>query len=431
METATTTASHPGTGARDAGVGEASRHPLPVLVERVRARFGAELPPVLWSMSDDDVAKLLVDLQGLAAQVDAALLAAVREADRRDLGRTAGATSTASWVSGLLRIRPGHASRKVKLARDLDTTLILTQSMVNTGEISVEHADVIAQTLRDLPSEAGPDVRYEVEQAMLDHARVFHPKDLAKIGATILEIVDPELADRVLAKKLADHEARELRRRELSISDDPYSTSSFLRGKLDAETTELLRVALEPLAKPRPTTADGPDMRTSAQRMGDGFHELLRRYLGSRQSPTHAGEKPHLVITVTDANLINAPATHPCSTPAPRSPLVPPNAWRAMPRSASGAPSTANRSSPTAPASSPARPVDCWSYETAAAHSPVATDRRRGATDTMSQPGSMADRPPSETASCCADTTTGSSTKEPGRFVSPTTACRSSFRPTG
>jgi hypothetical protein len=39
--------------------------------------------------------------------------------------------------------------------------------------------------------------------------------------------------------------------------------------------------------------------------MGDGFHELLRRYLDSGVSPTHAGEKPHLVITVTDANLIN------------------------------------------------------------------------------------------------------------------------------
>jgi hypothetical protein len=305
METTTTTAPHPTAGAADVAVGDASPHPLVVLVERVRARFGEELPPALWSMSDDDVVELLASLQGLAAQVDAALLAGIREADCRDLGKRAGATSTARWLSGLLRTRPGQASRRVKLARDLDTTLVPTQAMLTTGEISVEHADVIAQTLRDLPAAAGPDVRFAAEQAMLEHTEVMNPKDLATIGSTILNAVDPELADHLLAKQLADQEAREARQRELSLSDDPYSTSSFLRGKLDAETTELLRVALEPLAKPRPTTADGPDLRTSGQRMGDGFHELLRRYLDSGASPTHAGEKPHLVITVTDANLIN------------------------------------------------------------------------------------------------------------------------------
>ncbi|MEQ4204277.1 DUF222 domain-containing protein [Actinopolymorpha sp. B9G3] len=316
METATTTATRgtgtgTGTGAgTGAGTttgrgpdGQAPRHGLSVLVSRMRARLGEELPPVLWSMAEDELVDLLVDLQGLLAQAEAASLAAVREVDRRDLGRTAGATSTANWLSGLLRIRPGKASRRVKLARDLDTTLAMTHTALNAGDIDVEAADVIAQTIRDLPSEAGPDVRFDAERAMLDHARVFHPQDLTRIGTTILGTVDPDLADRILAKKLADDEARAARRRELSIQDDPYSTSSFLRGKLDAETADMLRTAIEPLAKPRPTDADGPDTRTASQRLGDGFHELLRRYLDSGESPTHAGEKPHLVITITDTNL--------------------------------------------------------------------------------------------------------------------------------
>ncbi|MGH3489648.1 MAG: DUF222 domain-containing protein, partial [Actinopolymorphaceae bacterium] len=125
------TASGAGTGAGTdtTGAGSAagaSGHPLPVLVAGMRSRLGDELPPVLWSMPEDELVDLLVDLQGLAAQVDAALLAGIRETDRRDLGKTAGATSTATWLSGLLRIRPGQASRRVKLARDLDTTLVLT-----------------------------------------------------------------------------------------------------------------------------------------------------------------------------------------------------------------------------------------------------------------------------------------------------------------
>jgi hypothetical protein len=308
METATASATYTSTQAStvsDVADCEAARHPLQVLVGRIRTRLGEQLPPVLWSMPDDELMTLLTDLQSLVAQADAGLLAAIREADRRDLGKTAGATSTANWISGLLRIHPGQASRRVKLAKDLDTTFVRTQSALNAGAISVEQADVIAHTLRDLPGEAGPEVRFDAEQVMLDHARVFPPRDLARIGTTILTTVDPDLADRVLAKKLADQEAKDSCARELSISDDPYGTGAYMQGKLDAETVELLRTALEPLARPRPTTADGPDTRTATQRLGDGLHEMLRRYLNSGESPTHAGEKPHLVITITDTNLIN------------------------------------------------------------------------------------------------------------------------------
>ncbi|MEQ7010320.1 DUF222 domain-containing protein [Actinopolymorpha sp. B17G11] len=159
---------------------------LSVVVSRMRSRLGEELPPALWSMGEGELIDLLVDLQGLIAQCDAGLLAAISEADRRDLGKTAGATSTTSWLSDILRIRLGQASRKVKLARDLDTSLVMTRTEMNTGRISADTADVIAQTMRDLPSEAGPDARFDAEHAMLEHARTFHPGELTKIGTTIL-----------------------------------------------------------------------------------------------------------------------------------------------------------------------------------------------------------------------------------------------------
>ncbi|MGH3488215.1 MAG: hypothetical protein ACRDP8_09940 [Actinopolymorphaceae bacterium] len=64
METATTTATGAGTDTTGAGfAADASRHPLPVLVSRIRARLGDELPPVLWSMPADELVDLLVDLQ--------------------------------------------------------------------------------------------------------------------------------------------------------------------------------------------------------------------------------------------------------------------------------------------------------------------------------------------------------------------------------
>ena len=144
---------------------------------------------------------------------------------------------------------------------------------------------------------------------LVDQARVFHPKDLARLGRRVLEVVDPELADRVLARQLADEEAKAEREREVWLYEDPYSLSTWLRGKLDPVTTEMLRTALEPLAKPMPTTADGPDPRSPSQRLGDGFAELLRRYLNAGASPTQGGEKPHVVINIDHDRLVDGTGT--------------------------------------------------------------------------------------------------------------------------
>jgi Domain of unknown function (DUF222) len=287
----------------------AGPHRLTVLVGRIRARLADELPAVLWSASDEELTGLLADLEGLSAQVAAVQLAAVREADRRDLGRSSGASSTGSWLAGRLRQRPGVAARTVRLANDLDTELLLTAMALRSGQISADHAAVIAHAIKDLPSEAGPGVAEKAEQLLLSYARVFNPKDLAGLGRKVLEAVDPDLADRVLAKQLAKEEARANRRRELTLNDDPHAFGAWVRGRLDPVTADMFRTALEPLAKPMPTTADGPDLRTSAQRYGDAFAEMLRRYLDSGQSPTQGGDKPHLVINIDYDDLVHGTST--------------------------------------------------------------------------------------------------------------------------
>jgi hypothetical protein len=412
-------------------------------------------------MSDDELTEVLVGLQRLVAQVEAVSLAVVCEVDRRDLGRTAGATSTANWISGLLRMRPGQANRRVTLARDLDSSLAQTQTALEAGSIGVEAADIIAQTIRDLHPAAGPQVRVEAERVMLDHARTFDPRDLLRIGKTILHTVDPELADQILATQLAADEQRADRARDLSISDDPYTTASFIRGKLDPITTDMLRTALEPLAKPRPTDADGPDTRSPGQRLGDGLHELLRRYLDSGASPTHGGEKPHLIIRIDadhlthhtgyamltrtntpisthtatrlacDATITYWPTNPPPATdpPGAQTPPRPQTRIRAQARSGAQPAVTMRLLIPSA--CSPARPADSSNSATKAAPSPAATAHPPGAKPTTSSPGSKAAPPPSTTASSSAATTTASSTNTPGTSGSQPTATPNSSHPNG
>ena len=119
--------------------------------------------------------------------------------------------------------------------------------------------------------------------------------------------------------------------------------STWLRGKLDPVTTEMLRTALEPLAKPMPTTADGPDPRSPSQRLGDGFAELLRRYLNAGASPTQGGEKPHVVITSTTTGWSTAPVRERSCTPGPRSRRGPHKCSPVTRRSASTPPALAGK----------------------------------------------------------------------------------------
>ncbi len=282
----------------DSTTGVPPRHRWVVLLERMGARLGEESAAPVWSMRPDEMAEVLGAVHTVKAQLDALSLAVVREADRQDVAKTVGGANTAAWLSGTLRLRPEEAGRAVKLARDLDTVLPSTREALAAGEISAEHAEVIARSVRKLPAEAGLEKRAEAEQLLVGDARIFDPKDLAGLGREILKRVDPDHADRILARQFAAEEASAEREREIVLYDDPYSISTFLRGKLDPVTNEMFRVALEPLSKPRPTDADGPDLRPPAQRLGDGFHELLRRYLASGASPSHGGEKPQIVLTV-------------------------------------------------------------------------------------------------------------------------------------
>ncbi len=207
------------------------RHRNALLVQRMRAALDGVSGVGSWSMSTDELGDYLADLQGLLAQVQAEFLSAVREADRREVAKTVGAANTAAWLSARLRTRPEEASRSVKLARDLDTELSATQQALRAGEISADHAEVIARSVRKLPAEAGLEKRVEAEQLLVKEAGTFDPKDLAGLGREILKRVDPECADRILAKQFAAEEARAEREREIVLWDDPYSVSTFLRGQ--------------------------------------------------------------------------------------------------------------------------------------------------------------------------------------------------------
>ena len=250
-------------------------------------------------MTPEELAAALVDNETALRQHQARRIELLREADRRSLGDAAGAANTQQWVAGLLRIPTAEAGGLVKLARHLDDELPATAAAMQAGEISLEHARVISKTVRLLPSDVStPELRARVDATLAGEAKTFDAKTLHTVGNHVLENIDPDLADRVLEKKLRLEEARAERDRFFAMGWDESTGIYQVSGRLPKVVGEELKLVLDPLAAPQPGP-DGRDVRSPGQRYADALGEAAHRLLANQLVPSHGGNPAQLVVTVT------------------------------------------------------------------------------------------------------------------------------------
>ena len=288
-------------------------HPAAEFLHSVSEGASKVAETSLWSLPDADVADLVVMAARARAQIEAIELRLVGETDGRGVPAREAAPSTQAWLRGRLKLAPGVAAGRARLATAL-SRLPVTQEALSEGRISAAHAGVIAEVVAELPPEAplvppgdGDDtqprgVRERAEAHLVECATQFDPHQLRRLGQRILEVVDPDAADAREGEKLAEQEKRTYRRRELRFSDDGRGTV-YLKGRFDVESAAVLRRAIDPLARPRPSADGTPDLRGAGCRLADALTEMSRRALVSGGPPRQGGEVPQLVITIDYAKL--------------------------------------------------------------------------------------------------------------------------------
>ena len=319
-------------GGMDGGPFGLVGHPVMAALDDVADGLDKAIGGDVWSLSDDDLAATIEFCERLAARQAALSLRLVREADARDLGRRLGATSTAVWLAGRLRLRPGEAKTRVDLANRLDPhaadgpvdyaanvtappvrALPATAAALSTGEVSVDHARVIASTMAALPACISVQHARSAEADLAGYAGQFDPATLARLGRHLIHVLDTDT--------LAEREQRAFRRRELRMADLGDGLTR-LSGQLDAESAALVRSALDPLAAPDPAADGTPDPRSAGQRMADALVELARRGCAAGDLPASHGVQPHIALIVSigtlQARTGRQPGAGPCgTTPTP------------------------------------------------------------------------------------------------------------------
>jgi hypothetical protein len=230
----------------------------------------------------------------LADQLDGVCLRLLAAVDARGAaGAEHGvrALSTAGWLRASLQMSAAAAGRAVRTARALHRgPLGATARALAAGEVSAEHATVLADATHDLP---GATVA-EAEPLLVDAARRLDPPRLRQLTTHLRTIIDPDQAE---ARGRARWE-----RRGLWLSGT-YDGMVAVDGLLDPEAGETVRSALLPLA--RPTGPD--DDRSGAQRRADALAELARQALQDGRVPQVGGLRPQVTVTVELASLLAGP----------------------------------------------------------------------------------------------------------------------------
>ena len=247
-------------------------------VAAVGAALAALSTGSLRPLTDEQLVGTATVLGRVVCQVQAALSQVVGEIDARDLGVRRGGSSTTAWVRHALNMTPREARTLTVVGAATHRSMPAVRAAFAAGDLSLGHAAAIVDSVRELPPDVPVEIAERAERDLVEHSARFDPQQLARLGQHILTVLAPEVGEQRDAERLEREAARARLRRELYLSPDGHGCV-ILRGRLTDEAAGVLRAALDPLSAPLPVCADGPDLRTPAQRRADALHELARRAL--------------------------------------------------------------------------------------------------------------------------------------------------------
>ena len=254
------------------------------------------------ALTDDEIVAAVEESQQVAAKHAAAEARLIAEAHHRDLARKLLRWgSTADWVTHCAGVHRREGGRIVRHAVQLVADQTTTLAAMDRGDTSPVQAAVICDAVDALPGDR--ELRVRAEALLNEQARVLTATELTRAGRHVVQVVDPDGADRRDEAALDRLERAAHRDRFLSVTDDGAG-GVRLRGRGSAEDGEVLRAALLPLTKPAPAVdPDDPDCavekdpRDHGARLWDALVQTAQHSLDTDYPPESHGTRPRIVVT--------------------------------------------------------------------------------------------------------------------------------------
>src|SRR3954453_15133505 len=255
----------------------------------------------VWQADAVALADRISALLTVARSAEAEIGTLLAEIESRGVMELFGYRSVARLFEHLADVPKAAAETVVKRARALSPSRTLdgtpipavapaTGAAAADGRLSSPMIDTIVRVMTQVP----PEHRNDAEQHLLTFAGEAGHKQVAALGARILAHLDPDGAE-------PDETEPAMPSRELSLR---RKRSGFweLNGRFDDETGARASALLDSLAERR-STDEGPDLRSPLERYGDAFSDAIDLAFNPPALPTQAGERAHVMVTVSLADL--------------------------------------------------------------------------------------------------------------------------------
>ncbi|WP_235545671.1 DUF222 domain-containing protein, partial [Phycicoccus sp. Soil802] len=138
---------------------------------------------------------VIADLDKAVTRMQALKLSLVAVVDKSDVAADAGMTGTAAWLAARSRRDGASAAREVRLATALDGGLAATRAALREGDLTPEHALVIATTAEQLPTGLDSAERAAIEQSLVAVAKRVDPAALRRKARRALEAAQRSRAE--------------------------------------------------------------------------------------------------------------------------------------------------------------------------------------------------------------------------------------------
>ena len=236
-----------GSASRESAVVGVSTGALHAVVDAVQARLADPTAGVVVGGAD------ISEVERIARRVEALRLALVARADRQQVHRRTGHSSTSAWVVSATHGDGAHATREVVLATSLaGEGLAATRAAFDAGDVSSQSAGIIASTMDKLPESLTDVERAKVETSLVRQARVLNPGRLSRVAKFALADAErsaAEVAEHVEAQ-LLDQECRAYRLATVTMQDLGDGTTR-LNALLPTFTARMLGKVLQSMTAPR------------------------------------------------------------------------------------------------------------------------------------------------------------------------------------
>ena len=264
-------------------------------MRELRSALDALAAEELHGLPDGAVLDRVALLVAVQNRIAAELTRTVRYAETTQAAERDGLKSMRSWLIGHARLSPADAGRIVRSGRALEHFPALAAGFAE-GDVTAEQVDVVARAVG--PKEFAAAGEQGIDLAPFDQAWTAvavsssHQSLAVAVGA-FADALDPDGA-----------EPDPTQGRQFTTAKHADGTLTG-RFELDAVGAEKVQAAIESIVQ-----ANRPkgDERTRAQQNADAFVQLCDNQLASGGLPTLRTVKPHVVVDVDLADLVDESA---------------------------------------------------------------------------------------------------------------------------